>query len=767
MLFLAIFDTILPWEKKMEQTPRISVIVTHLEAKKSVFSSVKNIKRALAYVSYRLNKPLQFEIVYMVSHVAAIQTEEAEQLKKIGPISIYIEPDDLLAFQEGANLAKYPVRVMLDGKIEIEAESLGKAIIGTINEYDMVIATSLPSGLLAKKDSPWHDLTPNILYEIQKVQDAKAFIFRKEVWDSLKKIQFTKSRFKVDLLTYALEAGFKARGYEYKRHGTSISSRWENVKDMVEEWWFYGKLGLRKKIPLHTSPVEDTSMIGAGVRYKKKHFTTHSTLSYKDSAIDSFTAKQKFFIASLLSVVVVGLFANVIMTMQIVIAILSFFYLMDVFFNLFLVSKTVRGSSEITFTDEELQKIADESLPVYTILCPMYKEAHMLGYFLDGIAKIDWPTEKLDVIVLLEEDDKESIKTIGAMQLPLHVRTLVVPASQPQTKPKACNYGLAFAKGEYIVIFDAEDIPDPLQLKKAYLGFKKSDRKIVCLQAKLNYHNTNQNLLTRFFTAEYSWLFDISLPGLQSLNTIIPLGGTSNHFRKEDLIMLHGWDPFNVTEDADLGVRIFRLGYRTGIIDSVTLEEANSNVINWIRQRSRWVKGYMQTYLVHTRELLPMIRARGLQALMLHFVIGGRILFIFVNPLLWIVTISYFMSKALVGPVIEQVYSPAILYIGVISLVFGNYLYILGYVLGCVKRNQWGLIKYVFLSPFYLLLISIAGCMAFYQLLFKPYYWEKTVHGLHLQNKPKQKGLAIEFPKFGLPKLSRKSYPLGNSVVNT
>lgn len=740
---------------QMEQSPKISVIVTHLEAKRSVFSSVKSLKRALAYVSYLLDKPLQFEILYMVSHIAAVPQEEREQLKMMGPITVHVEPDVNRAFKTGANLAKYPVRVVIDGAMDIESEALGKAIIRVINDADMVIATALPK---ASDNSLWYDISNDLLYTMQKSNEPKAFVFRNEVWDVLKKAQLHATQFALDMLTCALEAGFSVKGFAHKHNSVSFSSRFSKFRDSIDSWWFYRKLALRKKIPLHTAPEDASNMIGAGVRYKKQRFTTHSTLSYKDSAIDSFTRKQKVFLAALLATIVLGMFANAVLTMQIVIAVLSFFYLMDVFFNLFLVANTVRGSSEITFTDEELQSLKDDNLPVYTILCPMYKEAHMLGYFLDGIAKIDWPADKLDVIVLLEEDDKESIKTIGEMQLPSYVRTLVVPGSQPQTKPKACNYGLGFARGEYVVIFDAEDIPDPLQLKKAYLGFQKSDRKIVCLQAKLNYHNTNQNLLTRFFTAEYSWLFDISLPGLQSLNTIIPLGGTSNHFRKEDLIMLHGWDPFNVTEDADLGVRIFRLGYRTGIIDSVTLEEANSQVINWIRQRSRWVKGYMQTYLVHTRELMPMIRARGLQALMLHFVIGGRILFIFVNPLLWIVTISYFMAKAFMGPIIEQVYSPAILYIAVISLVLGNYLYILGYVLGCIKREQWGLIKFVFLSPFYLLLISVAGCMAFYQLLFKPYYWEKTVHGLHLQNKPQQEGLSLSLPKLRLP----KQYPITN-----
>jgi cellulose synthase/poly-beta-1,6-N-acetylglucosamine synthase-like glycosyltransferase len=193
------------------------------------------------------------------------------------------------------------------------------------------------------------------------------------------------------------------------------------------------------------------------------------------------------------------------------------------------------------------------------------------------------------------------------------------------------------------------------------------------------------------------------------------------------------------------------MGYRTAIIDSVTLEEANSNVKNWIRQRSRWVKGYMQTYLVHSREIVPFIKQKGIQAGMLHVVIGGRILFIFVNPLLWIITISYFTFHGILGTYIEKAYPPIILYVAALSLVFGNYVYILGYILGCVKREQWGLIKYIYLIPFYMLLISVAGFVAFYQLLFKPYYWEKTTHGLHLVKQPKKTRGAVIIANVNLP----------------
>ncbi|MBA3724173.1 MAG: glycosyltransferase [Candidatus Levybacteria bacterium] len=736
----------------MNSVQNISVIVPITVRNNDLQTYIESVKRSLAYISYTRNKPLQYEIIFVTNNASYISSDERALLQSYGPISFHDESKhagDALLFQKGISYANYAVQIFLNANLKIAPEALGDAIIKVMQGTDVVVTISG-----SQRDTS--------LLAIQKNTDAKALIFTKEVSDSFQGIPFLDKTYIIEFLRRANEAGFSVLKYQNDKNAQSVLSPFAAIKNTVRAGLYYLSVKFKKVNPIHTASTENNSMINAGVRYKKQKFITHSTLSFKDSAINSFTLKQILLSILFIDLVLLGLRFDIILLAQITFAILSVFYLVDVLFNFFLVFKTVKGSSELSFSKNELDQLEDSNLPIYTILCPLYKEAHMLGHFLDGIAKIEWPPEKLDVLLLLEEDDTESIETIARMDLPGYVRTLVVPTSQPKTKPKACNYGLAFARGEFVVIFDAEDIPDPLQLKKAYLGFKSSDRNVVCLQAKLNYHNSTQNLLTRFFTAEYSWLFDISLPGLQSLNTIIPLGGTSNHFRKADLITLQGWDPFNVTEDADLGLRIYRLGYRTAILDSVTLEEANSNVLNWIRQRSRWVKGYMQTYLVHTRDMLPLLRARGPQALMLHFVIGGRILFIFVNPLLWIVTISYFSFKAIVGPVLEETYSPIILYTAVISLVLGNYLYILGYVLGCVKREQWSLIKYVFLIPFYLLLISVAGCMAFYQLLFKPYYWEKTVHGLHLKKQEEVKN-NLKVPNYALPKFMQKQSAFGGN----
>jgi cellulose synthase/poly-beta-1,6-N-acetylglucosamine synthase-like glycosyltransferase len=491
---------------------------------------------------------------------------------------------------------------------------------------------------------------------------------------------------------------------------------------------------LVRKSPVYIPAREGHAMVDAGLFYKRRKYITHTTLQVYQSAVEVFDMPVVTAMVIIASVFSVAFFVSPLFFVQSLIFLLSCIYLIDVCFNLFLVFKTLQRVPELSFTQKEIMAIEENRLPVYSILCPLYKEANMLPQFIEGLEKLDYPKEKLDVIILLESDDTDSIVAFRKMSVPKYIRLVVVPDSFPKTKPKACNYGLAFARGEYTVIYDAEDIPDPVQLKKAYLGFTKYGDQIGCLQAKLNYYNANQNLLTKFFTIEYSLWFDLILTSLHALRTIIPLGGTSNHFRTEDLRKMHAWDPFNVTEDADLGLRLFKLGYQTAILDSVTLEEGNSDLGNWMRQRSRWIKGYMQTYLVHMKASFSFFRQKGIHALIFHLVIGGKLAFIIINPVLWILTLLYFVLYGVVGPTIDSLYPPFVLYVAITSLIFGNFLYLFCHIMGCVRNGYWGLIKYVYLIPLYWILISIAGFRALYQLVFKPFYWEKTIHGLHLKS---------------------------------
>jgi glycosyltransferase XagB len=374
----------------------------------------------------------------------------------------------------------------------------------------------------------------------------------------------------------------------------------------------------------------------------------------------------------------------------------------------------------------------DASLPIYTILCPLYREADTVALFLQGMQRLDYPFEKLDVRLLLEADDHETQAAARAakqaMDSPDSIQLIVVPDSQPKTKPKACNYGLLGARGEYVVIYDAEDIPEPDQLKKALFAFEQLPDSTVCVQAKLNYFNPDQNLLTRFFTAEYSMWFDLFLPGLFAVGAPIPLGGTSNHFKVDALRELGGWDPFNVAEDADLGMRIARSGLSTAVIDSTTWEEANSRVGNWIRQRSRWVKGYLQTWLVSMRHPKTVLDTLGVwRFLCLQATVGGTPLVLLLNPIYWLLTVVYLLTT---WGLIPHLFPPPVFVASLLGALVGNLVFVYLSMYGLLQRQRYDLVPLMLLSPLYWVLQSVAAWKALYQLITKPHYWEKTVHNL-------------------------------------
>jgi cellulose synthase/poly-beta-1,6-N-acetylglucosamine synthase-like glycosyltransferase len=298
----------------------------------------------------------------------------------------------------------------------------------------------------------------------------------------------------------------------------------------------------------------------------------------------------------------------------------------------------------------------------------------------------------------------------------------------PKTKPKACNVGLFFARGELLVIYDAEDRPDPDQLKKAVVAFRKADDRLVCVQAALNYWNDEENGLTRMFTLEYSFWFDYMLPGLDALDLPIPLGGTSNHFRTDALRQLGGWDPFNVTEDADLGIRASALGYTVGVVNSTTYEEANRNRHNWVRQRSRWIKGYMQTLLVHLRHPVQLARTAGVrQSLAFALLIGGTpFTFLLTPPLLALFALSLVVPTG----TLSELFPEWVLWVSLANLLLGNAAMVYVSMMGAFKRKRYRLVPWAIVNPAYWLLHAVASYKALWQLVTRPHYWEKTLHGL-------------------------------------
>jgi len=505
------------------------------------------------------------------------------------------------------------------------------------------------------------------------------------------------------------------------------------------------------------------------------------------------------------------------------------FYLAVIGYKLLIVMLSLVRRPEIRVTPEEIAAARASELPVYTVLVPLYRETEVAAKVVRAVGALDYPQELLDVKLLLEADDPETIEACRAADLPGFVEIVIVPDGRPKTKPRACNHGLAGARGEFLVIYDAEDRPEPDQLLKAVAAFRRSDEETACLQAKLNYYNPDQSHLTRFFTLEYTTWFDLFLPGLHALGVPIPLGGTSNHFCTDVLRELGGWDPFNVAEDCDLGIRIHRAGYRTRVVDSTTWEEATAELGNWLRQRSRWVKGYLQTHLVHTRPgrsradaLLRWVGAAAFIAFvavfsltitrLMHTAEGetwpheayalfeyahwGVALFalawlvrglvrgtrrlgamghasflatvwglsatLLLNPVYWIAMLVYLVRPwkiwyaegiseyhqglnlyrllwdAITGrgaladigfmdgwSIVSQLFVPI-----AVVLLLANAVFILTALAACLRRRLARLWLYALAMPIYWIFISVAAWKGALQLITRPFYWEKTRHGL-------------------------------------
>jgi cellulose synthase/poly-beta-1,6-N-acetylglucosamine synthase-like glycosyltransferase len=414
------------------------------------------------------------------------------------------------------------------------------------------------------------------------------------------------------------------------------------------------------------------------------------------------------------------------------IAIASVLYLGALIYRIRIFAQALNAPDVLSVTDAQARALWDWSLPIYTVLVPAYREPEVIVDLLREIDRIEYPHSRLDVKLLLEEDDEETIRAAAAAVTGPHVEIVRVPYSEPRTKPKALNVGLAMARGRartgMVTVYDAEDRPDPLQLRRAVAAFRRLPRDIACLQAKLAYHNPDQNIITRWFTVEYSMWFSQLLPGLVHQSAPLPLGGTSNHFRRSALEQVGGWDSFNVTEDADLGIRLHRAGFRTRVLDSTTLEEANSDFVNWIKQRSRWYKGYMQTWLVHMRHPVQLRREIGTWGFIgFNLFVGGTPLLALLNPVFWALTALWFIARP---EIIISLFPSWLYYLSLLCLVFGNFAVVYT---SMVAARATGVPKLVIASlftPGYWMMMSIAAIKALVQLIHAPSFWEKTFHGL-------------------------------------
>ena len=365
--------------------------------------------------------------------------------------------------------------------------------------------------------------------------------------------------------------------------------------------------------------------------------------------------------------------------------------------------------------------------PRISLLVPLYRETKIADHLVARLLELDYPKDHLDVCLITEDDDTTTKDTLKQVNLPAWMRIISTPSGTLRTKPRALNFALNFTRGSIIGVYDAEDAPEPAQLSKVAQYFATADKDVACVQGTLDYYNPSDNWLARCFTIEYASWFRVILPGLARMGLIVPLGGTTLFFRRDILEKLGAWDAHNVTEDADLGIRLARKGYRTVFLPTVTCEEANARPWAWVKQRSRWLKGYAVTYLVHMRRPLRLIRDIGLWRFF-----GFQILFLgtlsqfLLAPVIWsfVATLFGYGHPFLDGA------SPAAFW-GITALfLFSAAVNLAAHCMGSLRAGKPWLIKWAPTLMVYFPLGTLAAIKGVMELFWKPFYWDKTQHGV-------------------------------------
>jgi len=366
-------------------------------------------------------------------------------------------------------------------------------------------------------------------------------------------------------------------------------------------------------------------------------------------------------------------------------------------------------------------QVPDAGLPAYTILVPAYQEQDVIGGMVRCLEQLDYPKDRLEALILVERRDHATKQAIRDADPAEFIRIVEIPPGKPQTKPRSCNAGLLLAKGELIVIYDAEDRPDPGQLRLAAAHFAADpDGTLACVQAKLMVANAAQSFITRQFALEYCLRYELTLPGLARLGLPIPLGGTSNHFRTALLRQAGGWDAWNVTEDADLGMRCSALGYRVEVADSITYGEMPHRIKAWTKQRTRWLKGFMLTALVHTRNPARTWRTFGKAGTitMLTFMAGTPLLYL-AMPVSLAIWASGYQGLAARG--LPVGYTLTIIQTAIFAVWTAL-------VVAAARRHRMASAVFAPMLPAYWIMHWAASWRGLYQLIRAPFVWEKTAH---------------------------------------
>lgn len=395
-----------------------------------------------------------------------------------------------------------------------------------------------------------------------------------------------------------------------------------------------------------------------------------------------------------------------------------------ILFKVYVVSITFRLPPQPPkgLTEEDKQ-----NLPVISVILPVYKEKEVLPQLCKRMAEMQYPPDKLDLIFIFEQGDDETIDAFVRMEKPAHFKGLVSPDVKPKTKPKALNVALRETKGEFLVIFDAETLPEKDQFMKAMAAFKYSPQ-LDYVHCRIDVYNASVNWLTKMYTAEFAFFYNFFLPGLATVKSPTPISGHSVYFRREQLIKVGGWDAYNLAEDCDVGIRMFRNGYKNAtVLDSASWEQSTTKLGDWIKQRTRWMQGFVQTSMVNLR--FPALLWKDLgsfrNVLMFVFHVPGGVFLNGLNLIQWMMLIFWVVTN---DPIIQTIFTDVLLYLSVLSFFLANLMFTYFNLLGLYYRKYYAFVGLAMLSPLYWVLLSYATLRAIVRFFRQESTWDKTNH---------------------------------------
>lgn len=718
-------------------SPKISVIIPTYNERGNVDALIERLCTALKHASI-----VSYEYIFVDDHsndgtyehlnTLAVRNKNVKVFLKKG------KKGKSWSILEGIEYTQYDNIAMIDADLQYPPEVIPK-MLEQLGEADIVVANRTTHHTGKKRSwlsKIFNLLFGKILFGMNVDMQSGLKVFKKDVF-------------------YNLSLHPTEWGFDYEFLYKTQRMRWKICSVDID---FADRISGKSKVNVIKTGLElVTGALGLRIRYALRSllkFTDHPhhsearPINFKNTKDFLFipeihSAKKTLYretislaiVFSLAFFALLYLFGSVFSSALLVIlsGSIALFYFTFMIFKIWVVYQATQNDPTINISKEDIANFDDDKLPIYTILIPLYREEKVINQVIKAMTAIDYPPEKLDIIITLEEYDHQTINAIAEAHPPAHFKTLILPDVQPKTKPKALNVAFLQVRGEFLVIYDAEIIPDHDQLKKAVIAFRKHDE-LACLQTRLDHYNPRQSLVTRFFNSEFSFHYDYFLPGLQELGFPLPLSGHSTHYRTSVLKDIGAWDPYNVTEDCDIGMRLHRAGQRAGMINSSSQEEATISFKAWILQRTRWMKGFIQTSIVHLRHPFRFKREIGgwIPFLGFFFIVPGGVLVNILNFVSWIILLVWLVAHP---PFIQTLYPLPVLYVATFSFIVGNFVFTYMNLLAIYKRKRYDIVKYNLLSFVYWIMLAIATVRATIEFVIKPHYWEKTVHGTHLARK--------------------------------